>query len=158
MKIFSALNALFILTNCLGQTVTPNQPTAAQTDSSSPAVIFFDGFNDNKNNWEIVSNKNISTRIDGGIYYVSAERHAHGTAQEIKIDTRKDFEIETRIKILSGGAEHKNYYSMLFWGREAMDAYYLTFSKDGFASVQVCDGKKQSDCMTKNGSLKKNHA
>ena len=36
-----------------------------------------------------------------------------------------------------------------------MDAYYLTFSKDGFASVQVCDGKKQSDCMTKNGSLKK---
>ena len=44
---------------------------------------------------------------------------------------------------------------MLFWGREAMNGYYFTFAKDGFASVQVCDGKNQSDCNTKAGSLQK---
>ena len=44
---------------------------------------------------------------------------------------------------------------MLFWGREGMDSYYFTFAKDGFASVQTCDGKNQSDCITKEGSLKK---
>ena len=43
MKIFSALIALFTITNCLSQTVTP--PTAVQTDPSSPAVIFFEDFN-----------------------------------------------------------------------------------------------------------------
>ena len=44
---------------------------------------------------------------------------------------------------------------MLFWGRDVMNGYYFTFSKDGLASVEVCDGKRQSDCITQSGSLKK---
>ena len=44
---------------------------------------------------------------------------------------------------------------MLFWGREAMSGYFFTFAKDGFASVELCDGKNQRDCITKNGSLQK---
>ncbi|MEP6585022.1 MAG: hypothetical protein ABJA90_12185 [Ginsengibacter sp.] len=128
----------------------------AQTDTSAPVkVIFFDDFNNNKNNWTVAGNKRESAKIDSGFYYLTATGHAYGETQEIKIDTRKDFEIETRIKILSGEADHKNYYNMLFWGREGMDGYYFTFAKDGFASVEICDGKNQSDCMTKNGSLQK---
>ena len=156
MKILFGLIALFTITNCLDQAVTTNQSTvAAQNDTSSPRVIFLEDFNNNKNNWTIANNKNLSSRIDSGFYYLTAVGHAYGEAQEVKIDTRKDFEIQTRIKILSGNSEHKNYYSMLFWGREAMNGYYLTFAKDGFASVQLCDGKNQSDCKTKNGSLQK---
>jgi hypothetical protein len=152
MRILFALAAFFLITDCFG---TPNKRIIAQRDTSSPAVIFFEDFKDNKNNWTIADNKNVSARMEGGYYYLTATGHAYGEAQELKIDTRKDFEIETRIKIADGNAEHKNYYSMLFWGREAMNGYYFTFAKDGFASVQLCDGKKQSDCITQKGSLQK---
>ncbi|HSV10990.1 MAG TPA: hypothetical protein VLI68_09490 [Hanamia sp.] len=128
----------------------------AQTDTFVRKIIFFDDFNNNQNNWAITGNKHANAKIDSGFYYLTAEGHAYGAAQEIKIDSHKDFEIEARIKISHGNAEHKNYYSMLFWGREGMDGYYFTFSKDGFASVETCDGKKQSDCITKSGSLQKN--
>ncbi len=147
MKIIIGLIALFTSSNCLGQ--------SAQRDTLAPGVIFFDDFNNNKNKWTVADNKYISSRIDSGFYYLTALRHAYGDAQEVKIDTHKDFEIETRIKILSGKADHKNYYSMLFWGREAMNSYYFTFAKDGFASVEFCDGKNQRDCITQHGSLQK---
>lgn len=156
MKILLGLLAIFTITNCLGQTATTSQSiVTAQVDTLLPNVIFFEDFNNNKNNWTVADNKNVSSRIDGGFYYLTALGHAYGEAQEVKIDTRKDFQIETRIKISSGHSGHKNYYSMLFWGREAMDGYYFTFAKDGFASVERCHGKNQSDCITKNSSLQK---
>ena len=127
--------------------------TTAQIDSSR--IILSDDFNNNKNNWTVGSNKNASTSINIGVYYVAAEGSAYGEAQELKIDTRKDFEIGTRIKIISGDADHKKHYSMLFWGRESWNGYYFTFCGDGFASVQTCDGKNQNDCITKKGSLQK---
>ena len=148
--------SLVIVSNCLGQTTTGIQPgTTAKMDTLSPAVIFFEDFNNNKNNWTITDNKNQISRIDSGFYYLTAVGHAFGEGQEVKIDARKNFEIEARIKILSGNSDHKNYYSMLFWGREAMNGYYFTFAKDGFASVELCSGKNQNDCTTKTGSLQK---
>jgi hypothetical protein len=156
MKMMIGLIALFTIANCLSQPVTSNQSiVVVQSDTSAPDVVFFDDFDNNKNNWTVADNKNESSRIDTGFYYLTAVGHAYGEAQEVKIDTRKDFEIETRIKILSCNSDHKNYYSMLFWGREAMIGYYFTFAKDGFVSVELCEGKNQSDCKTKNGSLQK---
>lgn len=143
MKIISALITLLTITTCLGQ-----------TDSSS-SIIFYDNFDDNTNNWTVADNKNVRSKMEGGIYYLTATGHAYGEAQEIKIDTRKDFQIESRIKIVSGNTEHKDYYSMLFWGREAMNGYYFTFAGDGFTSVQQCTGKNQNSCITRNGSLQK---
>jgi len=127
----------------------------AQTDSSAHKIIFFDDFNNNQSNWAIDNNKRESSRIENGFYYLTATGHAYGETQEIKIDSRKNFEIEAKIKILAGEADHKNYYNMLFWGREAMNGYYFTFAKDGFVSEEICDGKNQSDCVTKSGSLQK---
>lgn len=129
--------------------------TKAQSEKPPTKVIFFDDFNDNINNWTIAENKHTSSKIENGFYYLTANGHAYGETKEIKINTQKDFEIETRIKILSSEANHKNYYSMIFWGREGMDSYYFTFAKDGFASVETCDGKNQSNCVIKNGSLQK---
>ena len=129
----------------------------AQTDTSGSKVIFFDDFNNNNNNWTVADTKHASSKIENGFYYLTANGRAYGEDHEIKIDTHKDFEIEARIKILNGEAEHKNYYSMLFWGREAMNSYYFTFAKDGFASVESCDGKNQSSCSTRSGSLKKSN-
>ena len=156
MKLVLQLIALFTITICLGHTVTPNLSiVVTQMDTLAPGVIYFEDFDSNKSNWTVADTKKVSSRIDGGYYHLTALGHAYGEAQEVKIDTRKDFEIETRIKIVSGNAEHKNYYSMLFWGREGINSFYFTFAKDGFASVEVCYGKNQRDCITKNGSLKK---
>lgn len=156
MKTITGLIAIFTISTCLGQSGTSNQSiVSVQRDTSAPVVIFFDDFNNNKNKWTVGDDKYVSARIDSGFYYLTAASHACGEAQELKIDTQKDFEIETRIKIVSGKADHKNYYSMLFWGREAMNSYYFTFAKDGFASVEFCDGRNQSDCITQNGSLQK---
>jgi hypothetical protein len=155
MKIITGLITLFTISNCLAQSVSSNQSTSVQRDTLAPGVIFFDDFNNNKNKWTIADNKKERSGIDSGFYYLTAVGHAYGEAQEVKIDTHKDFEIETRIKILNDKSDHKNYYSMLFWGREAMSGYYFTFAKDGFASIEFCDGKNQSDCITKNGSLQK---
>lgn len=44
---------------------------------------------------------------------------------------------------------------MLFWGREGMDSYYFTFAKDGFVSVERCDGKNQRDCIVNSGSFQR---
>ena len=144
MKITITLLALFTLNNCF-----------AQTDTSASNVIFFDDFNNNKNNWTIADNKKESSSMEGGVYYLTALGHAYGETQEIKIDTRKDFEIEARIKMVSGDTDHRFYYSMLFWGRGANDGNYFTFAKDGFASVELCDGIHQFDCIAKSASLKK---
>lgn len=156
MKIISALIALFTITHCFAQTTSLNTLAGVlKKDTTTPAVVFFDDFNNNKNNWTVGDNKNESARIDSGFYYLTAVGHAYGEAQEVKINWHKDFEIETRIKILGGNSDHKNYYSMLFWGRDAMNGYYFTFAKDGFASVEQCDGKNQSDCITSGKSLQK---
>jgi hypothetical protein len=156
MKILLGLITSLAVIKYSNQTVTPNQPIIpAQQDTSSNGVIFFEGFDDNKNNWTVTDNKKVNARIDGGIYYLTAKGHAYGEAQEVKIDTRKDFEVQVRIKILSGNPEHKNYYSTLFWGREAMTSYYFTFASDGFASVESCTGKNQRSCMTRKGSLQR---
>ncbi len=143
MKIVPALIALFATTTCLGQT------------DSAASVLFFDNFDNNKNNWTEADNKNVRSKIEGGIYYLTSTGHAYGEAQELNIDTKRNFEIECRIKIVSGNTEHKDYYSMLFWGREAMNGYYFTFAGDGFASVQLCTGKNQNSCVTKKGSYQK---
>jgi len=156
MKMLIGFITLFIGINCFGQTVSAKQSIAdVLQDTSTGRIIFFDDFNNNKNNWKVANNKDEISRIDSGFYYLTAVGHAYGEEQEVKIDTRKDFQIETRIKILRGNPDHKNYYSMLFWGREAMSSYYFTFAKDGFASVELCTSKNQRSCTIMNGSLQK---
>jgi hypothetical protein len=144
MRIFYTLFALFSINSGF-----------SQADTASSTVVFLEQFNNNKNNWTVGNNKNVHAAMDSGFYYLTATGHAYEEAQEVKINTRKDFEIEARIKMVSGNSEHKNYYSMLFWGREGMDGNYFTFAKDGFASVERCDGKNQSDCITNSGSLQR---
>jgi hypothetical protein len=44
----------------------------------------------------------MTNRIDGGFYYLASKNHAYGEAREGKIDTRRNFQIDARIKIVSG--------------------------------------------------------
>jgi hypothetical protein len=156
MKSVIGLSILFISTSFLGSTSALDPSTAlVEMDTSLSKIVFFEDFANNINNWTIPENKNATTSIDNGIYYLTALGHSYGAAHEVKIDTHKNFEIETRIKIVAGNSDHKTYYSMLFWGREGMNSYYFTFSKDGFVSVEQCTSKNQSSCVTQKGSLQK---
>src|SRR5215211_77977 len=93
MKIIIGLITILTVTNFSDQRLLFNQSIKAiQTDTSSPLVVFFEDFNNNKNNWTIADNKNLRSIIDSGFYYLTAVGHAYGEAQEVKIDTRKDFE------------------------------------------------------------------
>ena len=154
MKHLLTLIAIFTCGTCFANTISCKTSIALlHRDTSSPVIVFFEDFVDNKNGWTVTDNKYLQASMEGGLYYLKALRHAFGEAHQIIIDQKKDFEIETRIKILSGNADHKNYYSMLFWGREGLDSYYFTFSKDGYVSVELCDGQNQSDCKIMKGSL-----
>ena len=156
MKMLVALITLVSIIDCQGQVVKQGHFLAdLKKDSSLPKMIFVENFDNNVNNWTVGDHKQISARIDSGFYYLTSLGHAYGEGQELKIDTRKDFQVESRIKILKSNSEHKNYYSMLFWGRTVTHGYFFTFAKDGFSSVEVCDGKKQSDCDIKPGSFQK---
>lgn len=156
MKLLPGLVALLSIGNCWAQADTSLRSMAASAiDTSSTVVFFFEDFNNNKNNWTVADSRYGHARIDSGFYFLTATGHAYGEGLEVKIDSRKDFEIKTRIKIISGSAEHKNYYSMLFWGREGMNSDYFTFAKDGFVSVERCNGKNQRSCIINSGSLQK---
>lgn len=151
MRKLLGLIATISIVQCFGQSGVPTQQEKAEKTTD---IIFYDDFDNNKNNWTIGESKSATAQIDSGFYYLTSLGHAYGEAQEIKIDTRRNFQIEARIKIVSGNPQHKDYYSMLFWGRTAMVGYYFTFSKDGFASLEVCDSKNQSSCAVEAGSLK----
>ena len=71
-------------------TLTPSI-VKAQSDRPAPEVIFFDDFNNNKNNWTIGNSKYASSRIDSGLYYLTANGRAYGETQEIKINTQQRF-------------------------------------------------------------------
>ena len=67
MKLIIGLIALITVTHCLGQPVTSNQSMLAkEMDTSSSGIIFFEDFNNNKNNWTVADNKKESARIDAG--------------------------------------------------------------------------------------------
>ena len=129
----------------------------SQVDTSAKKLIFFDDFDDNRNGWSTIESKYEIGKIEGGSYYITAKGHAYGDAKIISIDTKQDFEIEASIKMVSGGTSYKDYNSMLFWGRDSLNAYYFTFAKDSYAAVTSCMGIKARDCTIFDGSLQKSN-
>jgi hypothetical protein len=112
MKFIFGIIAAFHIISGFSQPVTSSPPAIpVKSDPSTAKAIFFEDFTNNKNNWPVVNNKYEISLMDAGVYYLTAVGHAYGEGQEVKIDSRKDFEIETRIKILAGHSDHKNYYN-----------------------------------------------
>lgn len=133
------------------------KPLLSQVDTASKKLIFYDDFTALKNNWTIGDNKYESCKLEGGVYFLTSKGHAYGETLPIAIDTKKDFEIEASIKLENGSATFKNYSSMLFWGRDSLNAYYFTFAKDGFAAVSNCTGMSNRNCIVYDGSLQKSN-
>lgn len=144
---------LFFATNCLSQP--PKQSQSSPDFQPDSNMVFLETFDNNNKAWPITDDRHERTLMDSGFYYITAKKRAYGEAKEVTIDTKRNFEIEARIKIVNGDPRHKTNYSMIFWGREAMNSYYFSFAGDGFSSVEHCTGKNQNSCAILKGSLQK---
>lgn len=98
--------------------------------------VFSDDFNDNANKWGTGYEANSwSEKIDQGeMIFASLTNQAMEEVKEIKIDTRKNFEIETAIRFVSG-AEKKAYG--LIWGKspEKRKQFDFMLSPNGMYSI-----------------------
>jgi len=104
--------------------------------------IFLDNFDNNNYSW--IKNTSPSTnRISDGFLYFSNEYDfPYVDGKAISFDGEKNWEIETRIKFISGNVET---FNGLMWGQLIFGKkYILGFSSMGYQQIEIIDGYDQS--------------
>jgi hypothetical protein len=103
-------------------------------------TVFYDGFSDNRKGWELGENGGFVRSIsDGSLYLESkADMAKVINSKDITIDKTRDFEIETRIKYVSGNSEKP---MALLWGKSADNDYGLYFTASGSYRIRKFEGK-----------------
>jgi hypothetical protein len=108
-------------------------PSDDQAYSSAPKTnIFYDGFDNNTNEWWTGTTPGVEQgKIENGYYQYESFRKnsARLTFRKVSIDTDSDFEIEASIKFVKGA---KEYFQGLCWGRDPADDSDFRF---GFAET-----------------------
>ncbi len=100
--------------------------------------IFLDNFDDNRYFW-IKDSSPATHRIDNGFLYFSNEYDfIYTDGKPIAYDGSRNFEIETRIKFVSGDVEA---YNGLMWGQLVFgEKYFFEFSSLGYYQIVKEDG------------------
>jgi hypothetical protein len=103
--------------------------------------VFYESFDDNRNNWDITDNSELKQQIVNGKYlFQSKSDESKATWTSVDFDTERDFEIETLISYSSGTQD--NSYGLL-WGKsnENNDMYTFLFSATGYYRIdKLVDG------------------
>jgi hypothetical protein len=116
--------------------------------NSQKEYIFFDEFEDNKNDWNLGYRANNSVRYsieDGSlkvnVYDETGSRSKH---KYVAIDQNRDFEIEAKLKYISGKTSRG---FALFWGYEkgATKGYKFFISANGKYEITKDIGRTYSD-------------
>ncbi len=103
--------------------------------SAQKSTVFFDDFNDNHNNWWKGSSTKIAKVQNGYYLFESLDDISGWAANNIFIDETRDFEIETKIKMVKGPDSESQ---MLIWGRNKKgNSYRFYFSGKG--NFQISD-------------------
>lgn len=103
--------------------------------------LFYDSFNDNSNYWMIGEKTYGIGKIASGYYnWTAKSNYTATTTQNVKIDTERDFQIETRFTRLSG--ENKSTLQSLLWGCASSKKNYFGFTADGSFRISWYDGSK----------------
>lgn len=125
--------------------------------SSQRDDIFFDSFSSNAKGWTTGSNDSRIGRIQSGYYYWAsiASSGTATTKKEVYIDTSKDFEIEAKIKRVSGAKT--TLLQSLLWGCGYTKKNYFGFTGDGSYRISWYDGEnyKAYKDWTNSSSIKK---
>ena len=109
--------------------------TTVTTTTNGGSTIFKDEFNNNSNNWSLSSNENMQTMLENGKYYFEHKRTTAGwnTTQTVKIDTSKDFKIETKIQKISGVDNYG--YGLLFGRKDNDNQYIFAITSNGYYAI-----------------------
>ena len=83
---------------------------------SDKTLLMYESFSDNDRNWQTGYKEYSEARVANGAYYLKNPKSTSTASSYINkyIDTDRDFEIETKIKYISG---KQNSGLMLVWGR-----------------------------------------
>lgn len=112
---------------------------------SNKVRIFMDNFDSNKYFW--IKNTSPATHqiIDGYFMFSNDYAFSYTDGKPISFDGTKNFEIETRIKFVSGDVEM---FSGLFWGELVFgDKYFLGFSSMGSYKIDKETGFQASSIL-----------
>ncbi len=110
---------------------------------SNSGYHFSDQFNSNANNWFTASDEKKDFSIKNGKYYLKHKRNEKGwtTYDDHYIDTKRDFEIETKIDKISGVT---NYGYGLIFGKKDDNEFRFSISSNGYYKVaRRVNGKEQ---------------
>ncbi|MBN2664611.1 MAG: hypothetical protein JXR68_13260 [Bacteroidales bacterium] len=124
---------------------------------SNKQRIFLDNFDDNRYFWIKDASPSTHRISDGFLYFSNEYDFIYTDGKPISYDGNKNFEIETRIKFVSGDVEA---YNGLMWGQLVFgEKYFFEFSslgyfrivkEDGFDEVAIKDAT-QTDVINKTG-------
>ena len=117
--------------------------------------VFLDNFDNNGYFWIKESSPSTHRIADGFLYFSNEYDFPYVDGKAIAFDGNKNFEIETRIKFISGDVES---FSGLMWGQLVFgEKYIMSFSSMGYYQIQKEDGfdetailePKQSEIINK---------
>ena len=119
-------------------------PASRRTD------VFFDDFDDNRNEWLTgsLSKGDRVARIENGYYYWDADSKYYGlnaSWKSVPIDESKDFEIEAAIKFVRGNPREEA--TALSWGRSGKGSFYLAFQEDEYV-ISIWTNRRKPELVT----------
>jgi hypothetical protein len=112
------------------------------TTTTSGGVILNDDFSSKKNAWVESSTDDAELKLRNGKYYFNHKRTSGGwtSTNVVKIDTNKDFEIESKFLKIDG--IKNNGYGFVFGRKDSENQFVFTVSANGSYSIdQYVDGK-----------------
>jgi Caspase domain/Glucodextranase, domain B len=121
--------------------------TAQVLLSQAKSVPFFDGFDNNKNNWVESQNSERYIKVEEGAYVFNHKRNKEGweVHSSVDINTSKDFKIETLIVKKSG---EQGYGYGLLWGKDDIGNFYaFNITGSGYFRISKSDKGKFVDLV-----------
>jgi len=124
--------------------------------SQTLKVPFFDGFDNNNNNWEVANTKDVTINISNGSYNFNHKREKGGWSllQPIDLNQNKDFKIETLI-VKKSGVDNTGYG--LVWGKNSTSYYWFNITSNGYYRISKNENGTFNNLVgwTKSDAIKK---
>ncbi len=137
---------IFILLATTGLFAQDYQPDLYEgIPHSNKQRVFLDNFDDNRYFWIKESSPATHRIADGFLYFSNEYDFPYIDGKAIAFDGSKNFELETRIKFVSGDVEA---FNGIMWGQLVFgEKYIFGFSSMGYYAVQSEDGFTESNII-----------
>ncbi|MEA3451988.1 MAG: hypothetical protein U9Q83_08825 [Bacteroidota bacterium] len=123
-----------------GQNLDPSSYDGISKDAKKR--IFLDNFDSNKYSWIRKTSPPTHKIQDGFLYFSNEYDFPYVDGKAISYNGNKNWEIETKIKFISGDVEA---FNGLMWGQLIFgEKYVFSFSSMGYHQIEFIDGYNQS--------------